>query len=116
MNCHVSKGDLPVKIRWLFNGQIPTGPNVITQKIGTRTSLLTIPNVLETHDGNYTCVAINAAGFANHTATLHVKSTCYFVICDPEDLSDSCLSRSETFRSLTLSHLVQFYLTLLRSE
>lgn len=74
MNCHVSKGDQPVKITWMFNGQnLTSRMGLTTHNIGSRTSLLTISNVMDIHSGNYTCVAINAAGAVNHTAIVHVK-------------------------------------------
>lgn len=76
MNCHVSKGDQPVKITWTFNGhELTSRLEIVTQKIGTRTSLLTISNVKEQHAGNYTCTATNAAGSINHTAIVYVKGT-----------------------------------------
>lgn len=76
MNCHVSKGDQPVKMIWMFNGQNLTARmGVTTQNIGSRTSLLTISNVLDIHSGNYTCMASNAAGTVNHTAVVQVKGT-----------------------------------------
>lgn len=76
MNCHVSKGDQPVKVLWTFNGQNLTSRMALsTQEIGKRTSLLTISDVKEAHSGNYTCVAKNAAGVVNHTVVVHVKGT-----------------------------------------
>ncbi|KAK6620957.1 hypothetical protein RUM43_011256 [Polyplax serrata] len=110
MNCHVSKGDLPVDIRWSFNGMnLTSSLGIITQKIGTRTSLLTISNVAEQHGGNYTCTAINAAGFANHTTAVHVKVMPYitpFTIEDEVNFGDmiqlNCLV-SKGDRPITIS-------------
>lgn len=73
LTCHASKGDLPLTIRWLHN-YLPIFAHfgVLTNKIGDRISLLTIPNVQDKNGGNYTCVAENAAGATNFTANLYV--------------------------------------------
>ena len=39
-------------------------------------SFLTIGSVEPRHDGNYTCVASNAAASTNYTAQLHVDGGC----------------------------------------
>lgn len=74
MNCHVSKGDQPVKISWTFNEQnLTPHMSLSAQDFGEKTSILTISSAMETHSGNYTCTANNAAGTANHTVIVHVK-------------------------------------------
>lgn len=74
MNCHISKGDRPVKISWNFNGRaLPSGLGITTQKLGDRSSVLTISNVLAHHNGEYTCIAKNGAGVVNYTASVHIN-------------------------------------------
>lgn len=74
--CHVAKGDMPIRIKWLFNGQevqSPVGLGVVTQKLGDRSSFLTVPSVRAENNGSYTCMATNAAGSFNHTTNLFVN-------------------------------------------
>lgn len=82
LNCHVSKGDLPLKIMWNFNGNLLENPShmgVMTTKIGGRTSLLTISSAMAANTGNYTCSATNSAGTVNFTTTVYVNGTCLFL-------------------------------------
>lgn len=73
LTCHVAKGDLPLKIKWLFNDKpIFSHLNILTSKFGDRSSFLTVPAVTADNGGNYTCTASNDAGHSNYTATLNV--------------------------------------------
>lgn len=74
LTCFAAKGDLPLTIKWLHNGHpIYSQLGVITNKIGDRISLLTIPSVKDQNSGNYTCVAENRGGKSNYTASLYVN-------------------------------------------
>lgn len=76
LNCHVSKGDKPLKISWSFHGEeLSSHMGITTTKIGDRTSLLTIASAMAAHNGNYTCTASNAAGNTSHTATIRINGT-----------------------------------------
>lgn len=76
--CHVAKGDMPIKINWLFNGRKVKSPlGVVTQKLGDRSNFLSVPSVQAENNGSYTCMAMNSAGSFNHTAYLFVKGICY---------------------------------------
>lgn len=46
---------------------------IMTNKIGDRTSLLTISSAMAAHSGNYTCTASNVAGTTSYTATINVN-------------------------------------------
>lgn len=73
LTCHVSKGDLPLKIKWLFKEQpLFAHLGILTSKFGDRSSFLTVPSVTADNSGNYTCVASNEAGQTNYTARLNV--------------------------------------------
>lgn len=73
LTCHVAKGDLPLKIKWLFNGKpLFAHLNILTSKLGDRSSFLTIPSVTAENSGGYTCDSWNDAGQYNYTATLNV--------------------------------------------
>lgn len=72
--CHAAKGDLPLKIQWIFNGhQLFAHLGVMTSKVGDRTSLLMISSAKAENAGNYTCVATNMAGQFNHSAELFIN-------------------------------------------
>jgi hypothetical protein len=85
--CTVSKGDLPMQIKWFFNGKILTaddddnggggGSNgvVSVSKLGPRASFLSIAAVGPSHSGNYTCQAENLGGVNAYTAALQVNGT-----------------------------------------
>jgi hypothetical protein len=76
LNCHVSKGDKPLKITWNFHGEeLSSHMGIATTKIGDRTSLLTISSVMAGHSGNYTCTARNAAGSISYTTSVHVNGS-----------------------------------------
>lgn len=73
LTCHVSKGDLPLKIKWMFNQRpLFAHLNILTSKLGDRSSFLTVPSVTADNSGNYSCVAMNEAGEYTHTAMLNV--------------------------------------------
>uniref|UniRef100_A0A182NC81 Down syndrome cell adhesion molecule n=1 Tax=Anopheles dirus TaxID=7168 RepID=A0A182NC81_9DIPT len=73
VNCAVAKGDPPIEINWMFNGsKIFTSDGILITKSGQKISFLSIESVQARHAGNYTCVARNRAGFAEHTSELKV--------------------------------------------
>lgn len=76
LNCHVSKGDIPLNITWTLNGKpIHPSSGITTLPIGTRTNLLNINSVDREHSGEYTCLASNRGGQASHSATLFINGT-----------------------------------------
>jgi hypothetical protein len=83
LNCHVSKGDKPLKISWSFHGEeLSSHMGITTTKIGDRTSLLTIASAMAAHSGNYTCTAANAAGSTSYVAAIHVNGTILYIWLD----------------------------------
>ncbi|XP_041784481.1 Down syndrome cell adhesion molecule-like protein Dscam2 isoform X23 [Anopheles merus] len=73
VTCAVAKGDPPIEINWLFNGsKLFTSDGILITKSGQKISFLSIESVQARHAGNYTCVARNRAGFAEHTSELKV--------------------------------------------
>lgn len=82
LTCHVSKGDLPLTIKWLHNNkQMYSHLGVMSNKIGDRISLLTIAHVKDQNSGEYKCRAENAAGSTNYTTTLFVNGAYKYVDC-----------------------------------
>lgn len=74
INCAVTKGDTPVSISWLLNGEpVQSGyEGVMVTKSGQRISMLAIESVRSEHAGNYSCIARNRAGEVQHSSTLRV--------------------------------------------
>lgn len=76
LSCHVSKGDKPLDIVWDFHGKEALAElNIVTTRMGDRTSFLTISSITGDHNGNYTCRASNAAGTTSYTTLVHVNGT-----------------------------------------
>ncbi|RZF38601.1 hypothetical protein LSTR_LSTR010934 [Laodelphax striatellus] len=74
LNCHVAKGDRPLKITWSFHGEeLSSHLGISTAKFSERSSILTIASAMAAHTGNYTCSASNQAGTASFTATVLVN-------------------------------------------
>lgn len=74
LQCHVSKGDLPLQINWNFHGlELSSHLGISTMKAGERTSLLSISSVTSRHSGTYSCTASNKAGSTSYSATVHVN-------------------------------------------
>lgn len=72
--CTVNKGDLPVDISWKRNDhKLYTNDGILISKTSQRISVLSIESVRDRHSGNYTCVAENSAGIAQHSAQLFVN-------------------------------------------
>lgn len=74
VTCTVSGGDSPINFMWKFN-RAPIEPylEVLTEKRGKRINVLMIESLKAKHAGNYTCVAANAAGVAEHASELIVN-------------------------------------------
>ncbi|XP_052739473.1 cell adhesion molecule Dscam2 isoform X13 [Bicyclus anynana] len=76
VNCVATKGDLPLEISWTFSSETIDSSlhrDIMTTPLGPRASVLTINSVSANHQGNYTCIVQNAAGRAEHAATLVVN-------------------------------------------
>lgn len=76
VHCTVLKGDTPIELEWLFQGNhLNINDHVQITAMGNRVSTLTIPSVRGEHAGEYACVADNMAGRARHSAHLRVNGT-----------------------------------------
>lgn len=75
VQCTVSEGDSPLKLKWMINGQSMQDAQlgVTIQEVDEFSSILTIGSVTPRHNGDYSCSASNAAGTAIHTARLFVN-------------------------------------------
>lgn len=76
LTCHVSKGDLPLKLKWIFKEKpIFSNYGIVTTKIGDRSSFLTVSSVAAENSGVYTCLASNSAGTYNYSTELLVNGS-----------------------------------------
>lgn len=75
IQCTVLKGDPPLNITWLLNGQIMSNSEGVTVMTMKRFSTLNIDSVHHVHSGNYTCLAENYAGSDSFSTTLNVNGT-----------------------------------------
>lgn len=73
VTCLISEGDLPLDIQWYFKDRpLKEMVGVMATKIAQRASLLLIDPAGWSHSGKYVCVARNAAGSSNYSASLEV--------------------------------------------
>uniref|UniRef100_A0A6B2E762 Putative down syndrome cell adhesion molecule 2 isoform r n=1 Tax=Phlebotomus kandelakii TaxID=1109342 RepID=A0A6B2E762_9DIPT len=85
--CGVSRGDAPLTLRWLKDGEplpLLLGANVTS--LDQYSSLLSIPSLSASHSGDYTCVATNPAAEVKFTASLMVKVPPRWIV-EPADVS-----------------------------
>ncbi|XP_076361674.1 cell adhesion molecule Dscam1-like isoform X2 [Tachypleus tridentatus] len=69
--CVVTKGDPPVNISWLKNGQkLADFPNIKEVRVTDFSSTLVFDSVRPEYHGDYTCLASNSAGTSSQTATM----------------------------------------------
>lgn len=81
VQCLVPEGDLPILIKWVFNGnEIEDDSDINISNIGKRSSVLTIEPVAAKHSGNYTCYAKNSVGSAEYSSELKVIGYYYTMI------------------------------------
>ncbi|CAB3223434.1 unnamed protein product [Arctia plantaginis] len=87
LTCHVSKGDLPLNIKWHFHGfeNSTSHLDIMTNKMTSRTSFLSISGATAGHSGNYTCVATNRAGSTNHSTALNVHVVPHIIPFEVEE-------------------------------
>jgi hypothetical protein len=82
-SCIVRKGDEPLTISWSFHGgDITQDLGIYTTPVGSKGSMLVIPDVGHKHGGNYTCTVKNWAGSRAQTVELRVNGNIhlYFLL------------------------------------
>ncbi|XP_024082568.1 Down syndrome cell adhesion molecule-like protein Dscam2 isoform X1 [Cimex lectularius] len=84
--CYVSKGDIPLRIEWHFqgDGMSSHAMGVRTAMFGEKANILAIDSVGPGNRGEYTCTASNLAGVANHSTILLVNVPPRWII-EPTD-------------------------------
>uniref|UniRef100_T1JP35 Down syndrome cell adhesion molecule n=1 Tax=Strigamia maritima TaxID=126957 RepID=T1JP35_STRMM len=74
VSCVVSRGDLPLTINWLKDSHpIPKDLSITISDFDEYSSILSIENVTSKHNGNYTCIASNAAASIKYSTLLFVN-------------------------------------------
>ncbi|XP_076265911.1 Down syndrome cell adhesion molecule 1 isoform X40 [Rhynchophorus ferrugineus] len=72
--CTVKEGDLPLNIRWMFNGKLLDESEEISMSpLGRRGSTLSIESLSHSHVGTYSCLAENHAGKSSYSSELNVN-------------------------------------------
>ncbi|PSN39680.1 Down syndrome cell adhesion molecule-like protein Dscam2 [Blattella germanica] len=81
LTCVVSKGDFPVIIRWLKDGElIHSNLSVAERALDEYSSTLIFSSLTTSHTGNYTCEASNSAAVTTYTASIVVHGNIPFTI------------------------------------
>ncbi|XP_043208575.1 Down syndrome cell adhesion molecule-like protein Dscam2, partial [Amphibalanus amphitrite] len=83
VKCVVTRGDSPLTLTWVKDGEPLSEPNVTA--VNEFTSILSFSSLRREHSGNYTCAAKNGAGEASYSALLTV-SVAPFWVFEPEDV------------------------------
>ncbi|XP_060529771.1 cell adhesion molecule Dscam2 isoform X26 [Cylas formicarius] len=74
VSCTVTKGDLPIGIKWTFNGKsVDPSQGISIVRTSKRIAQLNIEDVDYFHSGEYVCAAKNPAGVARYSAYLRVN-------------------------------------------
>jgi hypothetical protein len=74
IQCVVTKGDSPLTIEWLKDGEsISSLPDLSIKSLGEYSSTLMIEHLATSHSGSYTCTARNSAATASHSVQLAVN-------------------------------------------
>lgn len=110
VSCAVTKGDLPIEIKWLFDGHhLRTSEGILITSGGQRISMLSIESVQPKHAGVYSCYAKNHAGEARHDAELKVMgnngSNTLLILEIPSQCSQSYFRSSLARNRLTFTVL-----------
>ncbi|XP_043866991.1 Down syndrome cell adhesion molecule-like protein Dscam2 isoform X21 [Drosophila mojavensis] len=80
--CQIQKGDRPIRVHWSFERSGSDSgaseydllqPQMRTNRISSKTSMLSIPSASPAHTGTYTCIASNAAGTTSYGVNLTVN-------------------------------------------
>lgn len=74
LTCSVTKGDVPLTIRWQKDGHSVEAAQMVTITLVDQfTSILAIESLTPDHNGNYSCIVENAAAEVSHTHQLVVN-------------------------------------------
>lgn len=73
--CSVSKGDLPLEIKWYKDGRqikVPDFPGINVIHVSQFSSNLVFESLRPEHRGNYSCEASNGAGSVSYNSSMTV--------------------------------------------
>ena len=80
--CLITKGDLPVTMRWTLNNKpVNELDGISTTNANKRANQITIESVQDHHRGEYKCLAENKAGVAEFSAILNVNGIGLIFVC-----------------------------------
>ncbi|XP_076325922.1 cell adhesion molecule Dscam1-like isoform X2 [Tachypleus tridentatus] len=76
ISCTVIKGDPPMKLKWLKNGQpLMESEELQVHKLTDYSSTILFKSVNPTHHGLYTCIATNHVGTDQHSSTMVIHES-----------------------------------------
>ncbi|XP_042239240.1 Down syndrome cell adhesion molecule-like protein Dscam2 isoform X3 [Homarus americanus] len=85
LTCQILEGDLPVNFRWEKDGgPVPIYDGITTRLLDDYQTQLVIDRISSRHNGEYTCLASNAAATRHYTAKLTVNVPPHWVT-EPQD-------------------------------
>nr|CAH7736157.1 unnamed protein product [Callosobruchus chinensis] len=100
IQCTVHKGDIPLNITWLHNGEpVQYSEGITATQINKKISSLTIDDARDFHSGNYTCFVQNRAGSTSFSSELHINVPPQII---PFDFGEESVNSGE-LTSLTCS-------------
>lgn len=100
--CVVSSGDMPIRITWRKDGQVIISGSGVTIESKEFMSSLQISSVSLKHNGNYTCIASNAAATVSRERQLIVRGKWgQASLEEHQDLSLECQSEPQAYGRLT---------------
>lgn len=106
--CTVNKGDLPIDIQWLFNGErVNSNDGLLISRTSQRISTISIESVQDRHRGTYTCEASNKAGTVKYSAELEVNGYYNFYVKNIAFLE---------FVAITIFNFIKSFLRLISSS
>lgn len=81
VQCQITKGDLPINITWMHNGNVLNSneDGIILGRMSTKSSTLNIDYVSGHHRGVYKCLAANLAGVSDFETELLVNGNIVFI-------------------------------------
>lgn len=74
VNCMITKGDLPLQIKWTLNNRtLENEDGISITRMSARLSSLSIDSISSDHRGVFGCIAFNEAGKTDSSSELRAN-------------------------------------------